>query len=63
MFNPKVKPTRNQMIYSLNEEETQQYAKDCYHIADIAVIPLSEVNDPFQRQAIKNFCDRKYGKK
>jgi len=51
------------MLDSLNKEETQQYAKDCYHIAGIAVIPLIEVNDSFQRQAIKNFCDRKYGKK
>ncbi len=63
MAKPKVKPNRQQMMDNLNLEETQQYAQDAYHIADIAVIPIVEVTDPFEKQAIKNFCDRKYGKK
>lgn len=63
MPKPKTKPTRQQMMDNLNQEETQQYATEAYHIADIAVIPIVEVTDPFEKQAIKNFCDRKYGKK
>lgn len=55
--------SKHQLIDRLNNEEIHDYARRAYQQKGLALIPLSEITDPFVKQEIINFCDRKYGKK
>ena len=53
----------SQLIQPLNDEELIEKARRAYQQKGLALIPLSEITDQYVKQAIINFCDRKYGKK
>ncbi len=54
---------RLQLITRLNDDEIQDYARRAYQQKGLALIPIDEITDPYVKQQIINFADRKYGKK
>ena len=52
-----------QLIKGLTDEELHDYARRAYHIKGMVLVKLDEMKDPFVKQEIINYADRKYGRR
>ena len=54
---------RLQLTPTLNDEEVHDYARKAYHQKGLALVRIDELKDPFVKQEIINYADKKWGKR
>lgn len=52
-----------QQSQPLNDEELHDMARRAYHQKGLALVTLSELNDPYFKQQVINYADEKYGRR
>lgn len=52
-----------QQSQPLNDEELHDMARKAYHKKGLALVQINELTDPFVRQEIINYADKKWGKR
>lgn len=63
MANIQSRLKKSQLIERLNDDELHGYACKAYHIKNKALVDINEINDPYFRQEVINYADKKYGKR
>ena len=54
---------KHQLSKGLTDDELHDLARKAYHIKSMVLVKLEELSDPYIKQEIINYADRKYGKK